>query len=109
MVKPLPLKLDDEKAERVRRSTHDAITEIQGLPAVSLKVIRGVTLADGVVTQVAHGLGREPLWFSCSPPRNASATGRIMDYRSGTIDRSKFLGIQASGYGATITVDVAVL
>jgi hypothetical protein len=102
------IKLEGD-TERVRREHHDAIVELQSLPAAGMRVIEGVTLADGVTTPVAHGLGRLPVWICPSAPRNATSTGRIIEVRSGSYDRSKVVALQATGWGATITIDVVAL
>lgn len=94
--------------ERVRRNHHDAIAELQRLPFAGARVVRDVTLADGVVTPVSHGLGRSAVVL-VSPVRNAAANGRIEEVRDGTHDRTKYAAIKATGYGATVTVDVVFL
>lgn len=99
-----PRRLSDSDAEIVRRSHDEAIRELQ---LQALKVIANVSLADGVATPVSHGLGRAPLWVAPSAPRNPSTSGRIEEIRDG--DRSRTITLKASGYGATITVDVAVI
>jgi hypothetical protein len=104
-VKPiLGITLAEETAERVRRSHHEAIRELQQAPMAGARVVKNITLVDGIETSVAHGLGREPTMFYLSPPRGPSSTGRIEEVR-GTQDRSKLVVIKASGMGATITVD----
>jgi hypothetical protein len=107
--KPLDIRLDDHKSEQVRRSHHDAIVEQQGLPFSSARVISDVSLADGVVTPVSHGLGRLPLWVRESCVRGAASTGRIEEVRDGSVDRRKQIALKATGWGATVTVDVVVL
>lgn len=109
MISLLPVKLADELAERVRRNHHDAIVELQRLPLAIAKVLADKELADGNVTLVAHGLGRVPSFILCSPPRGAVAAGRIDESRDGTFDRTKYIGLRAVGYGASIKVDVLVL
>lgn len=109
MITPLSLSLEDQTADRVARNHADAISELQALPCVGLKVIGPVQLKDGVETPIAHGLGRKPLMTWHSPPRGAAATGRIEEVRSGSYDREKLVVYKATGWGATITVDVAVL
>lgn len=100
-----PVKLEDETAERVRRNHHDAIKELQALPFAGGVVIAGVTLADAVSTPIAHGLGHTPIWCAPSPPRGASATGRIEEVSRD----SKLIYLKATGWGATITIDLAVM
>lgn len=100
--------LGDPVAERVRQDHAAAITELQGLPAVNLRIIPDVELADGVATPVAHGLGRPARWVRESCPRNPSTSGRVEEVRTGSHDRNRYVVLKASGFGATVTVDVAV-
>jgi len=104
MVKLLPLHLKDDDLERVRRNHHEAIEEIQRAPGVGMTVLKGITLADGVATKVAHRLGRMPLWVGPSVPRGAVAAGYIVE----TERTDKFVTLTAASYGATITLDLAV-
>lgn len=105
MIALLPIKLDDEKAERVRRNTQDAIAELQRLRAAFTTLAKNVVLADGVATPVPHRLGR-PAFAVCSPPRGAVSTGRIEEVRDGNHDRDMYVVLKASDWGASITVDV---
>ena len=104
MVKPLPLKLDDETAERVRDSHHKAIEEMQSLPGVRTRIVPGVSLVDGVATPVSHKLGRIPLFVTASIPRGAVSAGYIVE----TSRDAQSVTLTANGYGATIVVDLAV-
>ncbi len=105
---PITPRLADPDAERARRVHEDCIRELQGLTCTNLRVIPNVTLASGVATPVAHGLGRPALWAQPSAPRGASSSGRIEEIRDGH-DRAKYVVLKATGWGATVTVDVAVL
>ena len=105
---PIAVRLEGE-AERARQNHEDRITELQKLPATGLEVKPDISLANGVVTQVAHGLGRRPQLVLLSPPRGASSSGRIEEVRSDGLDRTKLIALKATGWGATITVDVGVL
>ena len=107
----IDLQLDDRTADQVRRSVGEAIKEIQSRPAMSALVIRNVSLASGIETPVPHGLGRAPMIGLVSPPRGATTTGRIDDLpgtKARPIDRASVIVLKASGYGATITVDIEV-
>lgn len=104
-MKPLPLKLDDEKSERVRRTHEAAILELQ--TDVKRTIIAGVDLANGVATTIVHRLGRVPALVSISVPRGAVSAGYVVETHAG-VDRKQALVLTASGYGATITVDVEV-
>lgn len=105
--RPLAIKLADQDAERVRVSHERALTELQAKPAATEVVLRGVVLEAGKATYVPHGLGRAPTCVLPSIPRGAAAAGWIDDIRTG-VDLTKFLLLQANGYGATITVDLRV-
>lgn len=108
-VAPIAPRLADSDADRVRRAHHDAIVTLQQMPSASLQVIANVTLTDGTATPVSHGLGRAPAWVAPSCPRNATSAGYIVEVRDGSTDRTKQVLLKASGFGATITVDVVVL
>jgi hypothetical protein len=101
-------RLADPALERVRQEHADAITELQRAPLAEAHVVENVRLADGVPTPVAHWLGRLPIYVRESCPRGASSTGRVDEIRTGSHDRSKYVVLQASGWGATIVVDVMV-
>jgi hypothetical protein len=103
----ISLKSDDGDADRVRRSHAEAIGELQGRPMAAANIVEGVSLADGVATSIPHGLGRPAKFVTPSAPRGPSTSGRIEEIR-GTHDRNKYVVLKASGYGATITVDVLV-
>lgn len=105
---PLSVRLSDEDAERVRRSHEEKIRELQTSPAIGLRVIPDVRLPDSVATTIAHGLGRIPQWVRESCPRGATSSGRVEEVRDGSADRRHFVILKATGWGATITVDVAV-
>lgn len=100
--------LPDPSLEAVRQDHAAAIHELQALPAVSIRIVTNVSLADGVETPVAHGLGRPPQWVRESCPRSPSTSGRVEEVRTGSGDRRKFVVLKATGWGATITVDVMV-
>jgi hypothetical protein len=106
---PAALRLSDPDAERVRREHHDKIVEIQQKPAIGMAVIAGISLVDAVATPIAHGLGRVPIFVKASDPRGASATGRIEEIRDGSQNRQQVVVLKATGWGATIMIDVMVL
>lgn len=106
--KPHTPKLDDPQADRTRRQHELAITELQKRPGVGMEIVAGVTLADGIATPVAHKLGHVPSFVAPSAPRGPVSAGYIEEVRSSTYDRSKVVLLKATGYGATITVDVMV-
>lgn len=95
--------------EHIVRNLREVVRELQLLPFASAKVAKvAVVLADGVPTPIPHGLGRRAfVWHS--PPRGASTTGRIEEVRDSSHDSNKFVVLKATGWGASITVDVCVL
>jgi hypothetical protein len=101
--------LEDRDAELVRLEHERKIAELQKLPFAGARIIRDVTLADGIPTPVAHGMGRAAQFVMLSPVRGSVTAGRIDEVRDGTYDRAKFVTLEANDYGATITVDLAVL
>jgi len=108
-VGPVSVRLADEQAERVRLNHDQRIRELQGLPGAQLGVISDVVLANGVETPVAHKLGRPPRWVRESCVRGAATPGSVEEVRNGSHDRSEVVVLKATGWGATIVVDVAVM
>lgn len=106
---PITPRLADVDVERMRREHDLKIVELQGLPASSMLVISGVTLANGVTTPVNHGLGRVPVWIRESTIRGATTAGYLIEIRDTHADRTHTVQLQANGYGATITIDLAVM
>lgn len=96
-------------AETARRAHEACIREIQDLPASSMRVIKDVSLVDATATTIAHKLGRAPVWVQVSAPRGATATGRVIETRSGSYNREQVIVLTGTGHGATITVDVCVM
>ena len=67
-----------------------------------------VALPDGQIVPVAHRLGRAPAWVGVSVPRGPVSAGYVEEVRD-SADRARVVALRATGYGATITVDLAVL
>lgn len=101
-------KLTDATAERVRRSQHEAIQELQGKPAATAEIKNDVVLPDSAIVLVAHGLGRRPRIVLVSPPRGPIAIGIIEERVVENPDRTRYVALKASGMGTTVTVDVEV-
>lgn len=102
---PLDVALEG-KAEEVRRNLQAQLLEhSRRLELVSLGE---VSLPDTKIVKVAHQLGRFPKIVIVSPPRGASTAGLLEEVRDG-VDRSKFVGLRASGFGATVKVDLGVV
>lgn len=105
-------RLDDAKAEQVRQTHAAAIAEQQNKPASSLTPLGDVSLPNGTTTLVPHSLGRVPTFVWVSPVKTAGVTpGVIIDVSTTTsgLDRTKQVALQASGFGATVRVTVAVM
>jgi hypothetical protein len=98
-----------EKAEKARRAHEDCILELQKQPATGLRVLADIELDDATETPIAHKLGRKPLWVQASCVRGALNAGRIEEVRSSSYDRTQVVVLKATGFGATVLVDVVVL
>ena len=104
----LGIALLDPTLERVRKNLVDAVRELQGVPVSQGVLLRDVELEDGVETPVAHGIGRRAVVLT-SPPRGPSSSGRLEELRSSEYDPTRYALLKASGFGATVTVDIAVV
>lgn len=105
LTRPPALRLAGD-AERVRQSHARAISELQG--QLEIRVIRDLSLANNVRTPVSHGLGRAPAWVNASAVRGSVTVGCIVEFRDG-VDRTTRVDVAASGFGATVTVDLMVV
>lgn len=102
--------IDDENTERLRARFVECIRELQSLPFAKATIVPGVELVNATPKIIAHNLGRVPVFVSTSTPRGATSAGRIDDItRDQQIDRTQFVVLLATGYGATITVEMMVL
>lgn len=109
-VKKIPItRLADEASERVRAEHHRAISEVQSAPLVGARIVANVLLSDGGTTLVPHGLGKVPQFVWPSAPRDALSSGSIIEVRDTAVDRKRFVALRAMGWGAAITIDLAVL
>lgn len=101
---PARIPVDDDQVEKaideVRRSTVELCRD----PFLSGRDIE-VTLVDAVPLKVLHGLGRRLSGYCLSPPRGATATGRIVETAR---DPDRSITLTATGHGATITVTLRV-
>lgn len=106
----LGIRLDDEKAEIVRRNHERAIDEMQRNPLASARVVEGVELPDNIDVYVAHGLGRAPVHVGISAVRGTGlTTGRIVDRTADvSADAKRYVVLQADGWTNAITISVVV-
>jgi hypothetical protein len=109
MITLLTTKIDERttpaELESIRRNLADALRELQGSTFARVTTVKDVALADGVSTPIPHRLGVAAFAIP-SPVRGASTSGRIEEVRDTQYDRSLFIVLRATGYGATVTVDV---
>lgn len=61
-----------------------------------------VSLPDTIATTIRHGLGRPMLGYSFTAPTSAVSTGRIVESNR----TNDGMTLTATGYGATVTIDV---
>lgn len=99
--------LEDDVADRVRVTHAQAIQQMQGGLFFDAKLIKDVTLANGVDTPISHGLGRAA-FVIVTPARGTDVSGTITETRSATWDRKKFVVLHADGFTADPVVDVVV-
>jgi hypothetical protein len=104
-----------EAAEQARKVHEDCIrelqklvTDLQKLPAAGLRIIESVELEDGVDRVINHKLGRKATFVQVSAVRGALNAGRVEEVRGAAYNRDQVVVLNATGYGATITVDVVV-
>ncbi len=101
---------DDPKIERAIEDHRKTIDKVAAQPGVGLAVLPDVVLLDGIATPVPHKMGKAPSAVSITAVRGQLTAGVVEDVRSASgFDRGKFITLKASGYGATITVDVLVV
>lgn len=101
---PLQIHHADQAVDRTRREYEQKLRELDR-QSRKQTLLRDVELEDAKETPVAHGLGRRVSVF-LSPPRGATTSGRVEEVRSATLDPRRFVVLKATGWGATITVDV---
>ncbi len=71
------------------------------------KVLHGVKLVDGVLTRVAHGLGRKLQGYIIVGIRGNVAAGYINDQHDGShADTGTFMYLTATGYSPTLDMVV---
>lgn len=105
----LQLPLPEPTAERVRRAQDARVDELQQLPIVGAKVLEGLVMPDSVLVPVAHKLGKAPRFVRESCVRGASTTGRVEQVTSSKHDPRTYIVLRATGFGATVTVDLLVV
>lgn len=101
---PVGVKLDDDKAERVRRSHDERIKELQHVPVVMGRLFQ-VQLEEGKETPIAHRLGRRAVALP-SAPRGGAVAGNLSEIISDRYDPREFTVLRADNWMATVTVDV---
>ena len=109
--RPISPTLPDPTIDRVVREHARVLNEVLDLPAAAMRVIAGVVLPDATDVAVAHRLGRPPRWHAASSARPGTGLtgGAVLEVRAAGVDPATHLVLRAVGFGATITVDVAVL
>ena len=102
---PARLQVEDEAVERaideVRRSTVELCRD-PFLSGVDLMV----TLANGVTTDVKHGLQRRFAGYTSGAPIGAVAAGYLVE--STSPDPTRYVRLTANGFGATIQLRLRV-
>lgn len=113
----LDRRLEDDDADQVRRSHAGAIKELQLTPIVGAVVITSVVLPDATDVAVPHKLGRAPRWVGPSVVKEVGAIASVgiivdlgvTDSAGNPVNRSEIVVLRASGYGATVAIDLLVV
>lgn len=85
----------------------DRLKLLEALALLGYRIITGVALANATDVDIRHRLGRAWKGWLVIDTTGATAAGRI-DGTTATYDRTTFLRLRATGYGATITVALLV-
>lgn len=102
---PSPSQLGSTAVERIVRAVIDSLNLIVRDVRRDV-VIREVSLPDATDVTVTHGLGYGYEHVSVSPVTGASSSGRI-EIRTSP-NAAKFVVLRATGFGATVTVDLRI-
>lgn len=108
--KPLGIRASTVQDERIRESHATAIRELQEAPASRGIVVEDLDLPEATNITIRHNFGRRARVF-VSPVRGSSSSGRITEIvqNLATIDTNNATTLYATGFGATVTVDVWLL
>lgn len=98
----------DPETNRALDDHRRSIEAVTSSPAIGMRVLSDIEFADGIDTPVAHGLGRRPTLVTYSCVRGAVTAGTIEDVGSSTANPATHVVLRATGYGATVTANVAV-
>ncbi len=103
-------RLADDQTEIARSSIEDRVRRLENAPLAGAKILRAISLEDGIQTAIPHGMGRKVRPY-LSPPATPSATGRIEDQTGLSSDYppSQYIILEANGFGATILVDAILV
>ncbi len=100
---PIRIPVVDASADRALEDIRKVFSELRlSLPTL----IEDVTLANGTRTVIQHRIGRKYRAVFVSPPKGATATGRIVEEEP--IDRTREIWLTATGHGAAVVVDLLV-
>lgn len=105
---PVAPRVDDPALRQVLDDHRRVIEATAKSIGAGIRIVADVELPDGVSISVSHGLGRRPLWVKESCVRGASTSGRVEEVSAVSNDSTKSIVLKATGWGATITVDVLV-
>jgi hypothetical protein len=102
---PAKIPVADEQIERAIDEVRRSVVELTSDPFLS-GVDVDVTLPDGLLVEVRHGLGRRFVGYSLSAPMGAATAGLIAESAPAR-DRAA-VRLTATGFGATVTLRMRV-
>lgn len=99
---------EDQSTERQFRNLDERVKEIVSRPAWAGEVILDVELPISAEVIIPHSLG-QPVAVFVSAARGGIGGGGVIEVRDPSVDRSKYIVLQAIDFKATVTVDLWVL
>jgi hypothetical protein len=105
---PITPRLIEPGTDRVARNHEQRLRELQSIPIVGGKLVKGVELPDSVLVTISHGLGRVATVFVSPPYKTFGTTGRISQTRDENPDETLYVTLKAVGWSGTVRVDVWV-
>lgn len=101
-----PVKLKDPDAHKAVGKIREAVQDLQKHPLMASREIGPITLTNGSITRIAHGLGRElKRWerIRLVVDETVSDSGTVFEIQKGVggsgVDDKKELWLKAVGFG----------
>jgi hypothetical protein len=106
MIRLRRLGVKDPDTSRALDDLRLGIEQLSDRPDADCVIVENVQLVDGQAKLIAHGLDRAWRGWTICNLEGPSSTGRIEHVKGE--NKTKFLQLKATGWGATITINVKV-